>query len=154
MHKGYPNYYRKILRRVKFIIRAKGRPVKKSIGASYDRTIFLVLGCRQLFDGVAVADDLLRCLCQSCYCDKGKHHRNNTFLVHILCLLQFCPQSYRKPHEKVLGKSQQLGVKSESLKIVSEFCYCLVSKVIPLRILESNCGVMQRNEAMSCKSSK
>ena len=35
------------------------------------------------------------------------------------------------------------------MKLVSEFCYCLASKVMSLRILESICGVMQRNEEMA-----
>ena len=35
------------------------------------------------------------------------------------------------------------------MKLVSEFCYCLASKVMPLRILESICRVMLRKEEMA-----
>ncbi|MBQ6750500.1 MAG: hypothetical protein IJR02_07000 [Bacteroidaceae bacterium] len=34
------------------------------------------------------------------------------------------------------------------MKLFSEFCYCRASKVMPLRILESICGVMRRRSAL------
>ena len=52
-------------------------------------------------------------------------------------------------HEKALGKTRDSGAEGVNMKLVSEFCYCLASKVMPLRILESICRVMLRNEEMA-----
>ena len=64
-------------------------------------------------------------------------------------VIRFVLQSYGKRHKKALGKAQKSVAEGESLKLVSYFYSILPLKVMSFRILESICGVMQRNEAMA-----